>query len=89
MHHSVVVEISCRYGGCSTDRGGVRQQGSQTGGRVSDPKLGLGGGLFHVAYLFVYFWPHRVAIAVPVFSTWSSLVVVLTVGVSLIAENRV
>ena len=53
MHPSMVVEISCRYGGWGTDRGGVSQQGSQTGGRVSDPKLGLGGGLFHVAYLFL------------------------------------
>lgn len=54
MHHPMVVEISCRYGGWGTDRGGVSQQGSQTGGRVSDPKLGLGGGLFHVAYLFIF-----------------------------------
>lgn len=55
MYHSMVVEISCRYGGWGTDRGGVRQQGSQTGGRVSDPKLGLGGGLSHFAYsLFIF-----------------------------------
>ena len=43
MYHSMVVEISCRYGGW----------GSQTGGCGRGPKLGLGGGLLHVVCLFI------------------------------------